>query len=137
MLKKLSYCLLALLHLRWQHLSSLWYSAGSDLVLLVLKLVSLRASFTRPGELTLTYEGTVAAAIQSALGPIPAKSAFAILQSAGMGGHGLIIVKIIAAGGAFMGICPAVAASLPKAMKEEKCEHGDDEQTEYSILRAL
>ncbi|KAK4080044.1 hypothetical protein H0G86_006171 [Trichoderma simmonsii] len=46
--------------------------------------------------------GSLAATIQASIGPVAAKSLFAILQSAGAGGMGMAAVKtaILAAGGA-------------------------------------
>ncbi|KAH7398822.1 hypothetical protein DE146DRAFT_632387 [Phaeosphaeria sp. MPI-PUGE-AT-0046c] len=80
--------------------------------------------------LVLKTLGAPAAAAQAAMGPVAAGSAFAILQSAGMGGYGLIIVKMIAAGGAIMGTCCTVAISFLEAVKEEKCNCGDDGKME-------
>jgi hypothetical protein len=70
--------------------------------------------------------GSIAAAAQGALGPVAAGGAFAILQSAGMGGYGLIVVQTIAASGSVAGTCSAAAVSFLAAMKEEKC--GKDEE---------
>lgn len=50
---------------------------------------------------------------------------FAMLQSAGVGDYGLIIVNIIAAGEALLGTCPAMAMNFLEAIKGEKCKCGD------------
>lgn len=50
-----------------------------------------------------------------------AGSAFAILQSAGMGGLGLTVVKTIAASGSMAITCSAAAVRFLGAMKKEKC----------------
>lgn len=55
------------------------------------------------------------------MGPIAAGGAFAILQSAGMGGMGLTVFKAIAASGAVVPACSIAAVSFMNAMKEEKC----------------
>jgi hypothetical protein len=65
--------------------------------------------------------GGIAAAVRGALGPVAAGGAFAILQSAGMGGYGFIVVQTIAATGSVAGTCSAAAVSFLDAMKEEKC----------------
>jgi hypothetical protein len=62
------------------------------------------------------------------MAPVVAGSAFAILQSAGMGGMGLIVVKTIAASGAVATTCSAVAVSFLTAMKEEKCDCHETEE---------
>jgi hypothetical protein len=63
------------------------------------------------------------------MGPVAAGSAFSVLQSAGMGGMGLVVVKAIAAGGAVVPTCSFAAVSFLNAMKEEKCS-GDEEKGE-------
>ncbi|KAH5160543.1 hypothetical protein HBH69_042160 [Parastagonospora nodorum] len=76
--------------------------------------------------------GARAAAAQAAMGPVAAGSAFAVLQSAGMGGMGLIVVKAIAAGGAVVPTCSFAAVSFLNAMKEDNCGSGErnDEKKE-------
>ncbi|KAJ4381212.1 hypothetical protein N0V86_003561 [Didymella sp. IMI 355093] len=63
--------------------------------------------------------GSIAASLQSAMGPVAAGSAFATLQSAAMGGYGAIIVDAMTATGAVTGTCSITAASFMHAMKEE------------------
>jgi hypothetical protein len=74
--------------------------------------------------------GYSAALAQAALGPVAAGSAFAVLQSAGMGGYGLIVVKAIAASGSVAGICSAAAVSFLNAMKEETCDDENKDKKE-------
>jgi hypothetical protein len=52
------------------------------------------------------------------MGPVATGSAFAILQSAAMGGYGAIIVNAMTATGAVTGTCSIAAASFMHAMKE-------------------
>jgi hypothetical protein len=60
--------------------------------------------------------GSFAAWTQSIFGPIVAKSLFAILQSAAMGGYGLVYVKVVAFCNSQ--VCGAAIASLLEAMRE-------------------
>jgi hypothetical protein len=70
--------------------------------------------------------GSLAAAIQSIMGPVAAGGAFAILQSAAMGGYGTVIVNALAATGAATGACSIAAASFLNALEEE----GDQKESE-------
>ncbi|CAI9632163.1 hypothetical protein GT037_005705 [Alternaria burnsii] len=71
-------------------------------------------------------KGSLAAGYQAVAGPIAARSAFAILTSAGMGGYGLGIVKAIAVGPSCIiaiGTCGIAAVAFLKAVKEdEQCQ---------------
>jgi hypothetical protein len=55
-----------------------------------------------------------------------AGGAFAILQSAAMGGYGTVIVNALAATGAATGACSIAAASFLNALEEE----GDQKESE-------
>jgi hypothetical protein len=85
---------------------------------------------------TADQVGAGGALAQAGMAPVVAGSAFAILQSAGMGGIGLIVVKTIAASGAVAATCSTAAVSFLKAMegatKEEMCRRDViEEQDEY------
>ncbi|OAK98404.1 hypothetical protein IQ06DRAFT_350098 [Phaeosphaeriaceae sp. SRC1lsM3a] len=72
---------------------------------------------------------SIAASIQATAGPLAAGSALAILQSAGAGGYGLIVVKTIAASGTLAATCSAAAMSFLRAMKEEQCKRDQNEES--------
>jgi uncharacterized protein (AIM24 family) len=77
-------------------------------------------------------QGSSAAAAQSGVGNVAAGSAFSILQSAGAGGAGAILVNGIAAGTATAVAIAATAPGLIKAIQEGKKEVTVDEVT-YKI----
>jgi ElaB/YqjD/DUF883 family membrane-anchored ribosome-binding protein len=76
--------------------------------------------------------GSAAAAAQSGIGSVAAGSTFAILQSAGAGGAGAVLVNGIAAGTATGIAVAATAPGLVKAIKEGKKEVTIDDVT-YKI----
>ncbi|TID16476.1 hypothetical protein E2P81_ATG11901 [Venturia nashicola] len=74
--------------------------------------------------------GSTAAGIHAGIGSVAAGSVFAVLQSAGAGGAGLLIVNGVVQGVAAAGLASTIAASVSKtkAIKEqEEGEHGDDQ----------
>jgi hypothetical protein len=72
--------------------------------------------------------GSAAAGIQAGIGSVTAGSAFAILQSAGAGGAGLLIVNGIVQGVAGIGLASGIAVSVVKAKAIKEKEVGDDKE---------
>ncbi|KAF2130989.1 hypothetical protein P153DRAFT_365611 [Dothidotthia symphoricarpi CBS 119687] len=80
------------------------------------------AGFTAGG----TVAGSLAAAAQAGIGHVAIGSLFAVLQSAGAGGSGLIAVKAVAGSSVMTGTCSAAAVSFLEAMKKGK--NGEDRE---------
>ncbi|KAJ8112496.1 hypothetical protein OPT61_g5148 [Boeremia exigua] len=71
--------------------------------------------------------GSIAAVVQSTTGPVAAGSAFATLQSAAMGGYGVVAVQALVATGAATAAGIA-AASFLRSIQGEEDENEKDKQ---------
>ncbi|KAF2829670.1 hypothetical protein CC86DRAFT_403017 [Ophiobolus disseminans] len=116
--------------LRWiqEHQWAVWMLflgiTAIPIVIIVTPLILISMGFGPTGIIA----GSLAASTHSALASIAAKSAFAILTSAGMGGYGLMIVQTIAAIGATAPTCSAAAAAF--LMAREECYRERDKSEE-------
>lgn len=80
---------------------------------------------------TLTcFIGSAAAGIQAGIGNIAAGSAFAVFQSAGAGGAGLLIINGIVQGIAGVGFASGIAASVTKTKAIRENGEGDERNDE-------